>query len=773
MASSNPPSFEEKLRSAVEMPQPRPEFLTSLRARLAAESPQPISLSERLGLVFRRPAIRQRVGAVAGMVALLLVAGLLIAGPQRVLAAMRGLLGYIPGVGIVDSSAPIRVLAKPVIVVKGEIAITVTSAVLTGDRAHLEYRIFGVPGSAYPTREDVQGCLKAPYLRLADGTKLSLENSDFQPVPASTNEAVLVIPCILDTLPGKVPENWELPLRFVPAPPNMTVMPVIEVSPSPQARSTEAEVKPISTNSSTITPTAESPVKVQKVVETADGYILAGIIHLLSQPGQSVRMDGDIEIRDANGKIVNHTDPNDITPEVNWGDPNESGWAVQFKAAGLAYPLTLSVPGVTLVQSDPTATTAFEFDAGSNPQMGQEFAPNQEIQLLGHTLKVVSIRVDSRNGYNFTFKVDPQVENFDIQIEGFTPGGWGGSGKWDGQINRSLSFVTIPTGKLKVIVSGLTLIGDPITWTGQWSPETPRTDLAAGPTPQPGLCLTQDNIDQLPPLPAPLPATFAQGKGLFYEKIDGTEKWGLVLYNLDGSGKQVVVPEGNWGALSPDGKQVAYSGTDGAIHIVQVDAAVSNIADQVLPKVSGFNIHWSPDGKQLGYIQLGNGVIDSAAIASVDGSQVKQVSALSYETIIGWSPDGAKLYFATPYTGGAAWKVFAYETGSGVTQELFTIENGTPKFLSPKLSPDGQWIAYRGKDNSSVYLVHPDGSGMHLLVENAGVNGLEWSLSGWLGLSLRKPNSSESRIVLVKPDGCEAYRSPDTLHGELQGLYLP
>ncbi len=205
-----------------------------------------------------------------------------------------------------------------------------------------------------------------------------------------------------------------------------------------------------------------------------------------------------------------------------------------------------------------------------------------------------------------------------------------------------------------MIVSGLTLAGKPVTWQGQWSPATPRTDLAASPTPQPGLCLTQDTIDHLPPLPAAM----AQGKALFYEKIDGTEKWGLVLYNLNGSGKQVVVPEGNWGALSPDGKQVAYSGTDGAIHIVQVDTQ----AERVLPKASGFNIHWSPDGKQLGYIHLSNGIIDSAAIASVDGAEVRQVSDLSYETIIGWSPDGARLYFAVPYTGGAAWKVYDYET---------------------------------------------------------------------------------------------------------------
>ena len=74
MANSDPLSFEEKLRTAVKMPQPRQEFLAGLRDRLGVEITRPLSLGERLGLIFRRPTMRQRVGAVAGMVALLLVA---------------------------------------------------------------------------------------------------------------------------------------------------------------------------------------------------------------------------------------------------------------------------------------------------------------------------------------------------------------------------------------------------------------------------------------------------------------------------------------------------------------------------------------------------------------------------------------------------------------------------------------------------------------------------------------------------------------------------
>lgn len=79
----------------------------------------------------------------------------------------------------------------------------------------------------------------------------------------------------------------------------------------------------------------------------------------------------------------------------------------------------------------------------------------------------------------------------------------------------------------------------------------------------------------------------------------------------------------------------------------------------------------------------------------------------------------------------------------------------------------------RGRDNSSLYLVHPDGSDMHLVVDTAGAVGVAWSRSGWLGVSLRKDNSDESMVVLFKPDGCEAYQLPAALHGDLEGLYIP
>ena len=752
-----PPQFEENISQSFGIPAIRPEFVDQVYAdlmRRAGEKPRK-----------SRPFFSLRPAWTVALAFLtLMIVGTLVIGPQRVYAEFAKLFGYLPGVGIVDQSTSIRVLAEPVTVTRDEISITVTSATLTGDKTYLDYRIFGVPGSAYPDQEDLMGCTTAEYLRLPDGTRIERIDNDFAPVPAGIDTANFVIPCIFNTLPGTTPENWEISLHFVPAPPDLTMMPVVELSPSPQIRLTPDG----SISGPSVAPEA-NPVTVNKVIETSDGYILIGQFQPQTLPGESFQPTDMMQITDATGKIISYSYPEGVSEGINQVENGNSGsgWAAQFKAAGLTYPLTISFSGVLLSPVDPNASTEFTFDAGSDPQPGQEWVLNQDIQLAGHTLKLVSITATSGGGYSFHFETGPEVFSASVQILGYAPNGGGGGGPGgltNGTFNVSLSYGQLPTGVLTVVLSNLTLIGDPVTWQGQWSPTTPRTDLPANPDSQPDVCLTRDSLSNL----QPAPETLLNGKALIYEKLD-TGTWGLAVYNLDGSLKQVVVPNGNWGSLSPDGSRVAYSSTDNSIRIVDVVAQT----EVILPGAGGFNLHWSPDGNQIAYVGIGEGSINSVFVINTDGAQINHISDLSYETIIGWSPDGNQIYFAAPYTGGAAWKVYSYDFSGGVTTERFTIENGTAKFLNPKLSPDGNWIAYRGRDNSSIYLVHPDGSDMHLVVDNANVVGIEWSRSGWLGMSLRKDNSDESTAVLIKPDGCQAYSLPADLNGDLQGLFIP
>ena len=114
--------LEDNIRAAMAVPQAPPEFVNQLNIDLMHQA----SLKYRKSLrpIFLRPAWIAFYAVLA-----LLVVSTLIIGPQRVYAAVRQLFGYIPGVGIVEQSNGIRVLAEPVSVEQDGITVTVKQVV--------------------------------------------------------------------------------------------------------------------------------------------------------------------------------------------------------------------------------------------------------------------------------------------------------------------------------------------------------------------------------------------------------------------------------------------------------------------------------------------------------------------------------------------------------------------------------------------------------------------------------------------------------------------
>ncbi len=359
-------------------------------------------------------------------------------------------------------------------------------------------------------------------------------------------------------------------------------------------------------------------------------------------------------MHDATGARVAYTIPNDIQPpEVNDGSGGY-GFAFRFKAAGLTYPLSLSFPGVLIGPADPAARAQVEFDAGSDHHPGLEWILNQQLEIAGHLITLVSISTEARNGYSFKFESGPEVYSVSVEIEGYTAagGGGGGSGVTGGTFYTSLDYIEIPTGKLTLNVSNLVLVKDRLTWEGEWSPSTPRTDLAEV-TPEPGLCLTANDIAGLALTPADL-----AGRALVYEPLAGSESWGMVLYDLASGARRVLVADAGRGALSPDGTQLAYSAPDG-MRILDLDTA----AESVIQLASaGYDLHWSPDGMQIAFV---GSSAEGIYIARTDGSAERRVSDAAYASVIGFSPDGARLYLAVMYTGGSAWMVRVVDVASG------------------------------------------------------------------------------------------------------------
>jgi len=741
--------FEDVVRLSFGVPEMREEFVEDLNKKL-------ICLAEVDHPKRRRSFIFQPGWIITLALIILLVVGTLVIGPQRVLAAVRLLLGYIPGIGIVDQSNPIRVLTEPVSVTRDGITVSVNQAVLTPVETRLNYGVSGVSLSAYPKEEDESGCIEHEYLRLPDDTRIDIND----PVPANVNEAIFVLPCIFNTLPDTAPIDWELPLQFVAAPPDFTILPVIDLT--PQITPTESERELIA-----ITPTThnngstQAMVSVDKIIETENGYILIGAIRPQTSVVLGMQVTGVPVLRDANGKKVSYTYPQDINEydllDLKQGD---QPFSLQFNSSGVFFPLIIEIPGMVIFPAEPQATAKLAFNAGPNPRPGQVWTINQDIQIGEHVLSLISVTADSRNGYSFEFKAGREVYSVGVQIDGYTATGGGGGPNYQGFFHTSVSYAELPKGNLTFIISHLVIASDTQIWKTQWSPDLNPFNMLTAITNPSRACLDADSFQNIKNLPLGL-----DGWVLMTEI---NPELRIVFSSLDGTQTRELASNGSRGTLTLDGKRMAFPSSDG---IAIVDTNTGELS--VINNLIGYDLHWSPNGLQIALINANNSF--GVFIVNTDGSDLRQISNLGYESIAGWSPDGKQLYFAMPDSSGEGWLLKAANIVTGDISDLFIMNDSSRKAPMPTLSLDGNWIAYRGSDNASLYLMSMKGTERRLILDRPAIaiNGIVWEKEGHLlGISLITTEKPDGEVILLQIDNCEAYRLPGVL-GEVDGIFLP
>jgi Tol biopolymer transport system component len=235
------------------------------------------------------------------------------------------------------------------------------------------------------------------------------------------------------------------------------------------------------------------------------------------------------------------------------------------------------------------------------------------------------------------------------------------------------------------------------------------------------------------------------------------------LYNLDGSDQQVI-GAGVWPSLSPDGTQAAYAWDDG-LHIVDLASGKSNRIPNTLN--NDYGPRWSPDGKQIAFIRIDD---FNLYVINPDGTGLKKViNEIDYEQLIGWSADGASLFYGVDTQDGIL--LNQLDIASGAIRELFTVSS---KGVEVSLSPDGTRFAFLNQSGNElsygIYTARLDGSDRELVAQMGHWMALHpvWSPDGkWLMMGILNTDVSapETLPVLVNLQTCQII--PLSLRGDI------
>lgn len=176
----------------------------------------------------------------------------------------------------------------------------------------------------------------------------------------------------------------------------------------------------------------------------------------------------------------------------------------------------------------------------------------------------------------------------------------------------------------------------------------------------------------------------------------------MTLY--DRTGKQVGAAFGDralYGetVLSPDRTRVAVVKNDPENETA--DLYVLDIASGKGPRLTTSKKTefvqspiWSPDGKQLAYVQIRDGV-EGVYRRSADGSGAEDLVYKNTSAFLGlsdWSRDGRYLSFSNSDLSGGALFVLPL-TGSGAREPREVFRSQLP-LAAPRFSPDGRYLSY-------------------------------------------------------------------------------
>lgn len=376
--------IEEKISEAVHAVKPSAEFSQYLLRRIKA-TPQKEAVS-------KRSAQWRWIPVLA---AFALVIAFIAASPQSVWASLRGLFNFLPGVGIIEEDDNTLYLAGPASAEQMGVALTIDQVISDGNQTVVAFHSDELPnGGSHCAYNVTRLLLPDGKTLLPTGGGNGIEDGKLQarvqffPLPEGVRQATLyegVDPDDPETALCTDPKEWKVDFRLsTTKPADVKTLPVVESTAESTAAVGDNGVK----------------IFIDKSVALDDGYMIYGHFDL-SNPNWSRADFNYTELRykslsaqDAAGKEIT-LEPGDVIRDAK-GINVDQAFAIKVVAKDFSAPLTLHVSDLWITAIyDPEnfGIPVFSFDAGADPQVGQSWEINKEVDVNGIKIDFQAIEV--------------------------------------------------------------------------------------------------------------------------------------------------------------------------------------------------------------------------------------------------------------------------------------------------------------------------------------------------------------------------------------------
>ncbi len=510
MTNLNP--FEKEIKKTYHLPDTNPAFFDSLEVKLQA--------TQTKTRIKAKPIFRFSRGWAYALATFLFVGVLVLAiGPSKVLAQIQAAFGFVPDVGMVDTSSPFRQLSEPVSDTKDGITITIQSAFLSADQTIITYAMSELPAEIKRTKFGDPECFLPAYLTLPDGSKVEAAGSNggltpvgsyvknirfSDPFPVNINQTTLVFPCLEGTAKGKGPEDWQFALAFKPVPEDLVVYPATLLPPQSEIdnvvpAAAEPAAQPETETNASVMPAMivdgdrQDEMVVLAVAEQPEVYWVTWAYPYQFEEG--IQRNGQLYVDpfnrflyDANGKPL--PAPDHETQLKLW-DYEESlfkqlsdqdqlkyyphtMYTIVVPKSGVAFPIYAKQNVYERSFPEKEAYVDVEFDGNKVQASDESVKINREIQIGSVKFELEAIEKNQFGGYSFLFDgAEGKVVQCQAGLVEYTTNMGGGSNfNPDDPFHfyQAEMYSQIPTGMLTVRVSQPAVLGDLISFIGSWSP---------------------------------------------------------------------------------------------------------------------------------------------------------------------------------------------------------------------------------------------------------------------------------------------------------------